>query len=251
MLRKRWRVLSYEAKAADFNMALDDAIAEAVRFRIAGPTIRFYGWEPAAVSIGRFQDLEEVVDLEQCRKLGVQVVRRSTGGGAVFHDSGKEITYSVICPEEMMPRDINEAYQEIGGWVVNALKLLGIEGTFEPINDVLVNGKKISGSAQSRRQGIFLQHGTLIYDLDRARMFSVLKVPLDKLRSQGFDAPAERVTSVREQKKMPWEFAVAAMVNAFILNKQWYMGDLTMDELTRAELISRDRYSNEDWTRGA
>ncbi|MCX6650766.1 MAG: biotin/lipoate A/B protein ligase family protein [Methanomassiliicoccales archaeon] len=251
MLRNRWRVLRYEPKAAAYNMALDEAIAEAVKFRVAGPTIRFYGWEPAAVSIGRFQDLEEVVDLEQCRKLGVQVVRRSTGGGAVFHDRGKEITYSVVCLEEMMPRDINEAYREIGGWLVNALKLIGIEGTFEPINDVLVNGKKISGSAQSRRQGIFLQHGTLMYDLDRVRMFSVLKVPPDKLRPQGIEGPAERVTSVREQKKVPWEFAVAAMVNAFILNKQWYIGDLTQDELARAEQISRERYSNEDWTSGA
>jgi len=250
MLKDRWRFLRYEANDAATNMALDDAIAEAVKFRIAGPTIRFYGWEPAAVSIGRFQDLEEVVDMEQCQKLGVDVVRRSTGGGAVFHDSGKEVTYSVICPEEMMPQDINEAYREIGGWVVNALKLIGIDSTFEPINDVMVNGKKISGSAQSRRQGIFLQHGTLMFDLDRIRMFSVLRVPPEKSRAQGLEAPAERVTSVREQKKVPWEFVVAAMANAFIMNKQWYIGDLTQDELARAELISRERYSNADWMRG-
>jgi lipoate-protein ligase A len=248
MLRKRWRLLRYEKGTAVMNMALDEAIAEAVSFRVAGPTIRFYGWEPSAVSVGRFQELEEVVDLEQCRKLGVDVVRRSTGGGAVFHDSGKEITYSIICPEDMMPKDINEAYREIGGYLVNALKLLGIEAVFEPINDVLVGGKKISGSAQSRRQGIFVQHGTLLYDLDRTRMFSVLRVPQDKLQAQGLERPAERVTSVREQRKVPWDLVVAAMANAFIMNKQWYAGDLTTDEMARAELIARHRYANDEWT---
>ncbi|TFG57518.1 MAG: lipoate--protein ligase family protein [Methanomassiliicoccus sp.] len=250
MLRKRWRMLRYEANTPAMNMALDEAIAEAVSYRVAGPTLRFYGWDPSAVSIGRFQDLEEVVDMEQCERLGVQVVRRSTGGGAVFHDSGKEITYSVVCPEDMMPNDINEAYQEIGGWLVNALKLIGIEATFEPINDVLVNGKKISGSAQSRRQGIFTQHGTLLYDIDRVRMFSVLKVPPDKLDAHGIEDATERVTSVREQKKVPWDFVIAAMANAFIINKQWYVGDLTTDEMARAELIARERYANEDWTFG-
>ncbi|HNU35562.1 MAG TPA: biotin/lipoate A/B protein ligase family protein [Methanomassiliicoccales archaeon] len=246
MLRKRWRVLRYEKGNAAYNMALDEAIAEAVAFRVAGPTMRFYGWEPAAVSIGRFQKLDEVVDMQECERLGVEVVRRSTGGGAVFHD--QEITYSVICPEDMMPADINSAYQEIGGWIVNALKLIGIEGTFEPINDVLVKGRKISGSAQSRRKGIFVQHGTLIYDLDRAKMFSVLKVPKDKLESQSIGDPAERVTSVREQRKVPWEYMAAAMANAFIMNREWYSGDITTDELTRAEVIAKLRYANRDWT---
>lgn len=246
MLRKRWRVLRYEKANAVYNMALDEAIAEAVAFRVAGPTIRFYGWEPAAVSIGRFQKLEEVVDLEGCKRLGVDVVRRSTGGGAVFHD--RELTYSVICPEDMMPADINEAYREIGGWMVNALKLIGIEAVFEPINDVLVNGKKISGSAQSRRKGMFVQHGTLIYDLDRAKMFSVLKVPKDKLDSHSLGDPAERVTSVREQRKVPWEYVAAALANAFIMNREWYAGDLTADEIARAEVIARLRYANDEWT---
>lgn len=249
-MRKRWRMLRYETNTPSMNMALDEAIAEAVAYRVAGPTIRFYGWDPSAVSIGRFQDLEEVVDMEQCDRLGVQVVRRSTGGGAVFHDNGKEITYSVVCPEDMMPKDINEAYREIGGWLVNALKLIGIDASFEPINDVLVNGKKISGSAQSRRQGIFSQHGTLLYDIDRVRMFSVLKVLPEKLDAHGIADSTERVTSVREQKKVPWDYVIAAMANAFIINKQWYVGDLTTDEMARAELIARERFGNEDWTYG-
>jgi len=79
-------------------------------------------------------------------------------------------------------------------------------------------------------------------------MFSVLKVPKDKLESQSIGDPAERVTSVREQRKVPWEYMAAAMANAFIMNREWYSGDITTDELTRAEVIAKLRYANRDWT---
>jgi lipoate-protein ligase A len=93
-----------------------------------------------------------------------------------------------------------------------------------------------------------VQHGTLIYDLDRAKMFSVLRVPRDKMDSHSIEDPAERVTSVREQKKVPWEYVAAAMANAFIMNREWYSGDLTADELARAEVIAKLRYANDEWT---
>jgi lipoate-protein ligase A len=245
MLRKRWRVLGYETRAAAMNLALDDAIAEAMLFRIAGPTIRFYGWRPAAVSIGRSQDLHEVVDLDRCRELGVQVVRRCTEGEAFFHDQDKEISYSVICPEDMMPTDPQEACAEISGWVVNALRLLGIEASLESHCEVLVDGKRIGLGSQLRRQGVFMQHGTFIYDLDRARMSSLLRTS-----GQGAKGGAEMATSVREHKKTPWEYAMAALTNAFIMNKQWYAGDLSHDEMVRAERIVNERYGKDEWTFG-
>ena len=140
MLNQRWRVLRYESHPASMNMAIDEAIAEMLSFNEASPTIRFYGWNPSAVSIGCFQDLEEEVDTERCRQLGIDIVRRRTGGGAVFHDKDGEITYSVICPETMVDKDINAAYRQICGWIVNGLKVVGIEAEFRPINDVTVNG---------------------------------------------------------------------------------------------------------------
>ena len=133
-----WRLIPFEYRAAAMNMALDETVSNGIAAATSPPTIRFYGWRPSAVSIGRFQNLRDEVDLDRCRELGIEFVRRRTGGGAVFHDSDGEITYSLIAPEDLMPEDINAAYKEICGYIVSALAGLGVEAKFAPINDISV-----------------------------------------------------------------------------------------------------------------
>jgi lipoate-protein ligase A len=166
----KWRIIDFTENDAFMNMAIDEAVSESVA---AGgpPTIRFYGWNPDAVSIGYFQSLEKEVDTARCAAEGVDVVRRRTGGGAVYHDHAGEITYSVIAKETLFPKDILASYRLICGWVMDSLALIGISPEFKPINDIIVNGKKISGNAQTRRNGVLLQHGTILYSLDVDRMF--------------------------------------------------------------------------------
>jgi len=230
-------------------MAIDEAIAEMLTFNEASPTIRFYGWNPSAVSIGCFQNLEDEVDVELCKELGIDIVRRRTGGGAVYHDKDVEITYSVICPEAMMDRDINAAYRQICGLIVKGLKMVGITAEFRPINDITVNGKKISGSAQTRRSGIFTQHGTVLYSIDPEVMFSVLTVDREKAISKGTCDITELVTSVSKESKATKNEVLAALVYAFAEGKDWYLGPMSQDELSRAESISSERYGSEAWTR--
>jgi lipoate---protein ligase len=249
MLNQRWRILRYESHPAKMNMAIDEAIAEMISYNEASPTMRFYGWDPSAVSIGCFQNLEDEVDVERCRELGFDIVRRRTGGGAVYHDKIGEITYSVICPEAMVDKDINAAYRQICGWIVNGLKMVGITAEFRPINDITVNGRKISGSAQTRRSGMFTQHGTVLYRVDNDVMFSVLKVDREKVISKGFSNPADLVTSVSNESKATKNDVLAAMVYAFADGKDWYLGTMSQDELSRAEAIAHDRYGNDKWTR--
>ncbi len=112
---------------------------------------------------------------------GIDVVRRRTGGGAVYHDEHGEITYSLIAPEGLFSKDIRASYRDICGCIIEGLASLGIAAEFRPINDVTVNGRKISGSAQTRRQGILTQHGTVLYAIDRDTMFSVLRPSAKKL----------------------------------------------------------------------
>ena len=230
-------------------MAIDESIAEMISFNEAGPTIRFYGWNPSAVSIGCFQDLEDEVDVQRCKELGIDIVRRRTGGGAVYHDKQGEITYSVICPETMVENDINAAYRQICGWIVKALGMVGISAEFRPINDITVNGKKVSGSAQTRRSGIFTQHGTVLFSVDTDVMFSVLKVDKEKTASKGSDDPASLITSLSEGSKVTKNEVLAALVYTFAEGKDWYLGALSQDELSRAEAIASERYGNDDWTR--
>jgi lipoate-protein ligase A len=249
MLNQRWRILRYETHPARMNMAIDEAIAEMISFNEASPTIRFYGWNPSAVSIGSFQSLEDEVDVARCKELGIDIVRRRTGGGAVFHDKDGEITYSVICPETMVEKDINAAYRQICGWIVNGLKVAGITAEFRPINDITVNGKKISGSAQTRRSGMFTQHGTVLYSIDPDLMFSVLKTDREKASSKGTSDPAELMTAVSKESKATKNEVLAALVYAFAEGKDWYLGPMSQDEMSRAEAIAHERYGNDTWTR--
>ena len=155
-----WRIIDYTENDAFMNMAIDEAVSEAVGSGESLPTIRFYGWKPSAVSIGYFQSLDKEVDIASCERAGVDIVRRRTGGGAVYHDMVGEITYSVIAPEALFPKDILASYREICGWIIDSLAILGIKAEFKPINDIVVGNKKISGNAQTRRGGVLLQHGT-------------------------------------------------------------------------------------------
>jgi lipoate-protein ligase A len=229
------------------NMAIDEAVSEAVGRGMSPPTIRFYGWEPSAVSIGFFQSMEQEVDLGSCASLGIESVRRRTGGGAVYHDSTGEITYSVIAKEEMLPKDILASYREICGWISGSLSLIGISSEFKPINDIVVNGRKISGNAQTRREGVLLQHGTILFSVDVEKMFSVLKVSDEKIKDKMIANVRERVTSVSQQRSVSWNDTCDALLSGFTRGKRFEIGALTESEIARAAGLVKTRYSGAEW----
>ena len=243
-----WRLLPFEVRSAALNMAIDEAVLESVAVLSSPPTIRFYGWSPSAVSIGCFQSIADEVDLGRCRELGIEVVRRRTGGGAVFHAESGEVTYSLIAPEAIMPRDITLSYADICGRVVGALRILGLASEFKPINDILVEGKKISGSAQTRRAGVMLQHGTLLLHLDPEQMFQVLKVGKKKIEDKGLSEPKARVTSLDRHLQVSQEEVLAAMTAAFGAGIDLAPNGLSQAEMTRSQEIAEQRYLSRDWT---
>jgi len=243
----KWRLIDFEYWNAWMNMAFDEAIGESVKAGSSPPTIRFYGWNPSAVSIGCFQSLQDEVDLTACQREGVDFVRRRTGGGAVYHDKDGEITYSVIAPEEIMDKDINKAYATICGWIIDALDVLELSATFAAINDILTDGKKISGSAQTRRGGVFLQHGTLLYNVNPTKMFSILKVGRTKISDKAISSYEERVTSILRQAKVPKDRVLLELRRSFTKGKEWESGTYTSAEKERARQLVLDRYSRQEW----
>lgn len=228
-------------------MALDDAAGEALARGEVSPTIRFYTWQPSTVSIGYFQSMKEEVNLDACRELGVSYLRRRTGGGAVYHDSQGEITYSVIAPQQLFPRDILKSYEVICTGVVKALELLGIEAEFKPVNDILVEGRKISGSAQTRRNRVLIQHGTVLYDLDVEKMFRVLRVGKEKISDKDIKKVEERVTCIKRHTQVSREELYQALVAGFTLDKNYEIGEWTHIEKERASELARTRYQNKEW----
>jgi len=247
-----WRLIDMRIEDAYTQMAIDEAIAYARNREETPNTIRLYRWKPSAVSIGYFQSLENEVDLEECKRQGVDVIRRITGGGAVFHDYEGEITYSLVAPDSdpKIPSDIVKSYEIICSCIIDGLKELGVDSEFKPINDIVADGKKISGNAQTRRHGVILQHGTILVDCDVKKIFSLLKVSGIKISDKAIKSAEERVTSVRKYlgRYVSFEEAEAALIKGFEggLDIKLRLGKLTQYE---DELVEeyRKRYKSRDW----
>ena len=252
-----WRLLKLETHDAYTNMAIDEAILTARTRNLAPNTIRFYRWNPSAVSIGKFQNIENEVQLDKCKKYGVDVVRRITGGGAVYHDTEGEITYSVVAnKKDLKAENINAVYAKFYGGIAEALKILGINADFNEGNaktcpNLIVNSKKISGSAQSHKRGVVLQHGTLLVDVDLEEMFTFLRVPWAKTCMKVINVAKNKITSIKKElgKTVSVEEVNNALSEGFkkALNIQLLEGELTPYENEIAKKLYKEKYTTDGW----
>jgi len=242
-------ILPFRRERASLCMGLDEALLEARSREIIPDTLRFFQFKPSTVSIGYFQSLKDQVNLEVCREKGIDIVRRATGGGSVFHDNQGEITYSVVLGAKGELSDYNSSYRLICQGIVEALDVMGLKAEFKPVNDVLVSGRKISGSAQTRRGGIILQHGTLMYDTDIGTLSEILNVSKEKLSDKYVQSVKKRVTTIEaELGKMD----VPDILNALRKGFSRVFGELEEVNLKseiakRALELSREKYQNKDF----
>lgn len=241
-----WRLLPFSVQSAATNMATDEAILQHVSRGDSLPTIRFYGWVPSAVSIGYFQSLQKEVRLDVCQSRGVDVVRRLTGGGAVYHDTTGEITYSIIAPESFFSKGILESYHEIEQPILDALQKMNIAADFSGINDLVASGKKISGNAQTRREGVLLQHGTILYDVNVDTMFDVLNVGEEKIRDKFITNVKERVTSLKSLGAPGKDECLHQIQEAFLMGKKIDATALSSSEKEQISLLE-EKYVSSEW----
>lgn len=261
-----WRLLKLEVNDAFMNMAIDEAIMHARIANEVTDTLRFYSWKPSAVSIGRFQKAENEVNLEYCRKAGIYVVRRISGGGAVYHDAEGEVTYSVVAkPQNLGAKDLAEVYLRVYAAISEALRIIGISsdyctGNINNCPNLTVKGKKISGSAQANRGGVVLQHGTLLLDVDLEKMFTYLRLPWANTYSKVIEVAKDRITSVRNElgHAVSPETAINAIAHGFqvalniqvVENVQSLENELTPKEQNLAEKLYKEKYSTKEWNLG-
>jgi len=250
---EKWRVMGLDINDAYTNMAVDEALCTLRSKGKSSNTIRLYRWKPSAVSIGYFQILEQEVNVEACKKLGVDIVRRMTGGGAVYHSYEGELTYSIIVNQDhrQIPRDILKSYEIICNGIVLALGALGINAGFRAINDIDVNGKKISGNAQTRRGNTVLQHGTILIDTDIRTMFTVLKVSKEKISDKLIKSVEERVTTIRRElgKKVTFTEVEESLKNSFskIFDIDLVESNLSREERELASELKEKKYISKKW----
>lgn len=212
-------------------MAIDEAILNA---RIRGDvddTLRFYTWKPSAISLGYFQNIHDITDINILKKNGINFVRRITGGGCVYHDH--ELTYSIVIKLDNLDNDEPlKTYEEILQPIIDAINDLGISCKHSPVNDIISEDKKISGNAQIRRDGVLLQHGTILLKTDIDKMAELLGAGVKK-----------RVTNTN----LDYEELKENLIKQFSLKFDLVFGELTKEEMREAQDLALEKYSTREW----
>ncbi|WXG47043.1 MAG: biotin/lipoate A/B protein ligase family protein [Candidatus Atabeyarchaeum deiterrae] len=252
-----WRFLEMATCTGASNMATDEAILIARAKGLIPNTVRLYQWKPSAVSVGYFQRIEEVVNIEACKRYGIDIVRRISGGGAVYH-SQNEVTYSVVVTQRdpALPNDPIEVYKKLCNALISVPSGFGLQACFEAGHpglcpNMVIAGKKISGNAQARKKGVILQHGTLLLDCDLNLMAEVLKLPkhlvhakVTTLRRELGEDDLRKVETVRNM-----ELIQRALLEGFrkSLKIKLKQSELTCFEQGKAKEL-KAKYESEEWT---
>jgi len=265
----QWRFLPFTRLDAFENMAVDEAVFRATQRKNVPPTLRFYSWTSPAVSLGYFQDIEKEVNVPVCRHHGIDIVRRPTGGKAVLHEG--DVTYAVVANEDhpLFPKDILGTYRVVSQCIAHGLALLGIQGEMsgdiraadgESLKSVcfstpsryelLVNNRKICGSAQVRSRGAFLQHGSILMDFDPLKTCRVMLTHIEDCKEQ-VERLKRSVTSIADSvNPLPDIREVCRKLETGFektLGIQLIPGNLTEEEEALKKHLMTHKYMNPKW----
>ncbi|MGG1628725.1 lipoate--protein ligase family protein [Rossellomorea sp. NRS-1567] len=274
MKKETWRFIDSGNCSPSYNMALDEALLDWHSEGKIPPTIRFYGWDPATLSIGYFQKVEKEINLDAVKEHSLGFVRRPTGGRGVLHEH--ELTYSVIVSEEHpeMPKTVTEAYRVISEGILKGFQGLGLEAYFavpktaeereglkNPRSavcfdapswyELVVEGRKVAGSAQTRQKGVILQHGSILLDLDEDKLFSLFHYPSDRVKERMQRAFKSKAVAMNEisSETVTMDMAKEAFKKGFEegLNIHLEPYELSEEETQYVVDLAKTRYESDDW----
>ena len=244
-----WRLVPALPRPPLMNMALDEVLTERVATGQRPPTLRIWGWSAPCIVLGRFQSVRNEVDERAAAAQEVEIVRRISGGGAMFIQPEGAITWSLYAPGSLVAgMSFGDSYRLCDAWAVDALRALGIDAWYAPLNDITSAAGKIGGAAQARRRGAVLHHTTMAYEMDLDLMARVLRVGQEKLSDKGVASAAKRVSPLRQQTDLSREAIISHMVAQFATRFGLETGEGTPDELAEAAERVRERFGTREWT---
>jgi lipoate-protein ligase A len=242
-MRDTWRLVDSGKLRPPESVAADEAVLEAHSKGAVPDTLHFYVRSSPTVSVGYFQKVAETLDLDACARLGVSVVRRRSGGSSIYTDGG-QLIYGLVVRAEELPPTPEASFALVCGAIAKALSGLGVEARHRPVNDVEVGGRKVSGSAQLRRRGSVLQHGTVIVDTDLRAMDSVL-------RHVSEQRPSERVTTLAALlgRSPGMDEVKVSLRESFssLFEVGFEEAGLTAGEEETVKRLVNERYSRDEW----
>lgn len=244
-----WRIVHAKAVSPVMHLALDEVLSIEVGEGRRNPTLRIWEWDESAVVIGSFQSVRNEVDLDSAKKYGFEVVRRISGGGAMFMEAGSIITYSIYAPTELVQgMSFADSYAFLDEWVLTALRSVGIDAVYQPLNDISSPKGKIGGAAQKRlRSGALLHHATMSYDIDAQRMTEVLRIGREKLSDKGIASAVKRVDPIRSQTGLSRQEVIERMKFTFASMYGATPGDITPEEYAKAEELVATKFGTPEW----
>lgn len=272
--KAKWYFINSGPCSPSYNMAMDEALLDWHSEGLIPPVIRFYEWNPATLSIGYFQTVEKEIDMDAVKRLGLGFVRRPTGGRGVLHEH--ELTYSVIVTESYpsMPATVTEAYRVISEGLLLGFQNLGLNAYFSIPNtdeqkenlkkpksavcfdapswyELVVEGKKVAGSAQTRQKGVILQHGAILLDLDEDKLIETFKFTSDEVRNRVRKGLSQKAVSINKiiSKPVTIEECKVAFKKGFAdaLEIELVEYTLTEEQQNYVKELEATRYDNDEW----
>lgn len=269
-----WYFINSGPCSPSFNMALDEALLDWHSEGKIPPVIRFYEWSPATLSVGYFQRVGREINMEAVQQQGLGFVRRPTGGRAVLHEH--ELTYSIIVSEDYpnMPKTVTEAYRVLSEGLLKGFHHLGMDAYFSVPDteekqvglkrpktavcfdmpswyELVVEGKKIAGSAQTRQKGVILQHGAILLDIDYEKLLSVFLFSSEEEKQQMRAQLPEKAVAINQLVEKP--ITIAQSVEAFKIGFEQALDiklepyTLTEEQLQYVASIEKNKYANDAW----
>jgi lipoate-protein ligase A len=240
-----WRLLDYSSKDPAMNLAIEEAILRCLLEYNSLNTLRF--WQnPPSVVIGCFQNPYDVVNITLCKRLGINIIRRISGGGAVYHDYGN-LNYSVFVHTSSLKDlmkdqivDVEKSYSLLCGGVVEGLKVLGVKA-YNQGGNIMINGRKVSGSAQHRLYDVILHHGTLMVDVNLDMLKQTLRISsLERALINLYDVLPNKIPLSEIKRVIKAGFEK-------IFNMEFKEGALTPEEKHIAKRLWKAKYSKISW----
>ncbi|PKR77196.1 octanoyltransferase [Halalkalibacillus sediminis] len=269
MGKEKWLFLNSGSQSAAYNMAMDECLLKWHSEGIIPPVLRFYTWEPAAMSLGYFQKIDGKINVKAIEEYGFDLVRRLTGGRAVLHDH--ELTYSIVVSEKHpdMPKTVTEAYKVISQGLLDGYRKLGIEADLavpegklnrtgsavcfdEPSwYELVIEGKKAAGSAQTRQKGVILQHGSVPIGMDTDKLFDMFVYPTEQAKAKAKQIFSEKATTMEDflNRKLSLEEVEQAFYEGFQegLEVEFKPLELSPEQEQEVKELADSKYLMKEW----